>query len=69
MPRYSRDPYWTNARFDSKCTRCDAPIRKGQPIFYYPSTRSVYGKACGCGDFNSHDFQSACFDEDVFNSY
>ena len=73
--RYERDPYWTTARFASRCrhsrtatpdSTCGAPIRKGDRIFYYPASRSVRCEACGeraAADFNAH-----AFDEDVYAS-
>ena len=73
--RYAGDPYWTTARFASRCQRmtngplnamCAASIRKGDRVFYYPASRSVRCEACGehaAADFNAH-----AFDEDVYAS-
>lgn len=65
MPRYSRDPYWLTAKFDSKCTKkgCDATIKKGDRAFYYPSSKSCYCQKDECGGQASRDFESACQDE------
>ena len=71
--RYARDPYWTTARFASRCQRtssatpgstCGAPIRKGDRIFYYPASRSVLCEACGAdaaADFDAHAFDEAVY--------
>jgi hypothetical protein len=66
--RYSKDPYWTVARFPSKCAKCGDEIKAGAKIFYYPATRSVYCEKPGCGGAADADFQQTAFDEDVYNS-
>lgn len=65
MPRYSRDPYWLTAKFDSKCTRkgCDTTITKGQRAFYYPSSKSVLCEKDDCGGQASRDFEAAAADD------
>ena len=45
----TRDPFWIFAKFPGKCTRCGAPIKKGESIFYYPATRAVFCPADDCG--------------------
>ena len=72
MP-YPRDPYWTTARFASRCRRtsgatpgsaCGAPIRKGDRIFYYPASRIVLcetGGADAAADFPAHAFDEAVY--------
>ena len=67
MTRYSLDPRWLTAKFASKCAKCAAPIAKGSEIFYYPNGKTAYGKACGCADECSRDFESAAFDESVYS--
>ncbi len=49
MSRYDRDPYWTEARFDSDCgdSRCHRRIHKGERIFYYPKGRKALCESCG----------------------
>ena len=66
---YVGDPYWTVARFNSHCTGCGANIRKGESIFYYPKTKSVFGKNCGCAENNAAEFRCAVADEDFYNNY
>lgn len=68
MPRYSNDPRWITVKFPCKCAKCGAAIKAGQPGFYYPIGKSVYGKPCGCADEQSRDFESARFDESVYNN-
>ena len=39
---------WITSRFRSKCTGCNAGIRKGVSIYWIPGTKLAY---CGdCGD-------------------
>ena len=66
--RYAKDPYWTKARFVSKCSKCGGSIKKGADIFYYPRTRSVFCESDNCGGAASRDFESCAFDEMVYNS-
>ena len=65
MSRYSGDPRWLTAKFDSKCSRkdCGATIKKGQRAFYYPSSRSCLCQKDECGGQASRDFESARQDE------
>lgn len=65
----NRDPYWTTARFNSKCSHCEKPVTKGDEIFYYPNNKQVMGKSCGCADDAGRDFASHVFDEEMYNSY
>ena len=60
MSRYSRDPYWLNARFASQC-QCGKPIAKGERIFYYPSTRAALCPSCS--DQAAGEFAAAAADE------
>jgi hypothetical protein len=61
--RYKGDPYWTKERFESKCRRCDKQIRRGESIFYYPSSRAVYCDHEACGRQESRSFECAAQDE------
>jgi len=64
MKRYSQDPYWTTAKFDS-VTADGTKVRRGDRIFYYPRTRTVLvGEKA---EQASRDFQAAAFDEAVYN--
>ncbi len=69
MPRYARDPKWLTAKFKSNCKGCGATVKRGDRAFYYPSTRSIYGEACGCAATNAADFESHAFDETQYNAY
>lgn len=57
------DPRWITARFPSKCQKCKAAVPKGAAAFYYPRTRTLYGKACGCGDMAACEFEAMASDE------
>ena len=68
MRRYRQDPYWTRARFTSQCRKCGRTIRRGEDIYYYPRTRTVY---CGgeCGQAASRDFAAMAQDEDFYTQH
>ena len=66
MRSYPRDPYWTKARFPSKCTKCSKCIKKGQAIFYYPNSRSVYCDG-ECGQKASREFSAMAQDEAFYS--
>jgi len=59
--RYSRDPYWLQARFASKCRKCGAQIKRGERIFYYPIEKTAYCEKCG--QAASAEFDAAAMDE------
>ena len=61
MPSYAGDPRWTVARFNSKCKKCGADIRKGERIFYYPNARAVFSGECASDEAES--FAAAAADE------
>lgn len=63
---YKNDPKWLLARFNGKCRKCNKPVKKGDSIFYYPSTKSVYCKECG--NQESASFECMKQDEDFYNS-
>lgn len=73
MAKFARDPYWLNARFDSTCSKCGRPIKKGQKIFYYPNGKQVLctnpnpPSGATCGGQASAEFESAKADEAVYN--
>lgn len=37
-------PYFTTARFDSKCPETGKEIKKGDRIAYFPATRAAYAE-------------------------
>jgi len=65
MARYSNDPRWITARFDSKCANlhCSTPVRKGQQTYYYPLVKATYCQSCGKNA--QRDFESHAFDESM----
>lgn len=65
MPRYSNDPYWLTAKFQSACSKknCGAIINKGDRAFYYPSERACYCQKDECGGEASRDFEALAQDE------
>jgi hypothetical protein len=62
MKTYSKDPYWTTARFDGPSSNRDGtPIKRGDRIFYYPNGRqSFVGKEAEAA---AADFQACAQDE------
>lgn len=60
MPRYSGDPYWTTAKFNST-DQAGRPVKRGDRIFYYPRTKTVLtGEAA---EKASREFEAAAADE------
>lgn len=60
MTKYARDPYWTTARFPSTDAN-GRPVRKGDRIYYYPSTKTLLSDAEA--KKASAEFESAKMDE------
>ena len=53
---YRGDPHWITVRYPATCAKCGAPIAKGEEAFYYPKTKSLFGKKCGHGQEAEQDF-------------
>lgn len=64
--RYSNDPRWITAKFDSICCRCKTKIAKGFDAFYYPKCKSIYCDKETCGKAESANFNAAVFDEEMY---
>uniref|UniRef100_A0A6H1ZVF8 Uncharacterized protein n=2 Tax=viral metagenome TaxID=1070528 RepID=A0A6H1ZVF8_9ZZZZ len=62
--RYSGDPYWTTARYNSTCG-CGDTIKKGTDIFYYPNNKKALCKVCGENAYN--DFRAMAQDEYMYS--
>ena len=65
MPRYANDPRQITAKFTSSCTTCNSTVKKGEQLYYWPSSRKVYCLKCGENDYRR--FLSDAADEDVYN--
>lgn len=64
MRRYiPRDPYWTTARYNGQCRRCEAPIKRGDRIYWYPNGGEAYCAADDCGKACAREFAAAALDE------
>jgi hypothetical protein len=61
---YKNDPRWITAKY-GKCKECGCQL-KGKKAFYYPKTREIFCEKCG--EKHSKDFDSACFDQMVWDS-
>jgi hypothetical protein len=64
---YSNDPKWINAKFDSTCSCCKGKVKRGDSVFYNPSSKSVSCASDNCGKQESRDFDAAKFDECVYS--
>lgn len=53
--RRQTDPYWTTARYKSKCRGCGAEIQKGDRFFYYPAQQQAYCAGDNCGKKGAYD--------------
>jgi hypothetical protein len=64
MTRYSKDPRQIGAKFSSNCSKCKTRIRKGDTIYYWPSSGEVFCTSCGDAPFRQ--FLSSVADEEVY---
>lgn len=63
MKSYSKDPYWTTARFDGPSSNRDGmQIKRGDRIFYYPNGRQSFVGAEA--EAASADFTACAQDEE-----
>lgn len=58
--RSNPDPRWLDARYAGACAACSAPVKRGDPALYFPTTRSIHCKPCG----EQHDRNVAADDFD-----
>jgi len=59
--RTNRAPYFTSARFDSTCPETGRPIRKGDPIAYYPASRKAFhAESNQAAELRGLQFASSC---------
>lgn len=66
MYRRARDPFWLETKYEGgSCARCGAKIRKGERVFYYPSTKSIYCPTHSAEA--SREFSAAKFDEEFYS--
>ena len=67
MSRYSNDPRQMTARFSGQCSKCNAPIKKGAEMYWWPSSRQAMCEKCGEPEYRQ--FQSSCADEAAYAGY
>lgn len=65
MNTYKDDPRWMTARFDG-LAEDGTPVRRGDRIFYYPRTRTVFVGARA--ESAAADFQACAEDEEFTGS-
>ena len=65
MTSYKNDPRKFIARFESRCSKCGMPIKKGITGYYWPATQTVLCSFCGEPEYQ--EFLSMAADEDFFN--
>lgn len=58
------DPYWLTAKYPGK-DKNGKPFKKGEKVFYYPKTKTILTGPEA--EKAAKDFDSASFDEDVYN--
>ena len=63
----STRPFWMLSKFGGVCSKCKEPIKKGENIFYYPSTRSVLCAADNCGKQAERDLRADDFDQAMYS--
>lgn len=63
---YPRDPRWLTVRYPGRCARCGRQIAKGARAYYYPSDKSLYCDADGCGGACERDFSNMVEQEDFY---
>lgn len=66
MAKYTNDPRWTVSKF-AGMDKYGNPYKKGDRIFYYPSTRTVL--AGQAAEAAARDFEAAAADEDFYNGH
>jgi hypothetical protein len=70
MKRYQNDPRWMTAKYAGKCGgnsgKCFEPIKAGDRVFYYPTSRTILAQACGHAEDASNDFAAHAADEDCY---
>ena len=62
MAKYAKDPRWIKARFNSKCEKCQGPIKKGEQAYYFPNGKSIQCHECGTAA--EGEFNAAAWDEE-----
>jgi hypothetical protein len=69
MGRFNRSsrPYWLNARFGGKCSRCGLGIKKGEQAFYYPATKVILCQREPCGQQAARELAADDHDQAVMN--
>ena len=65
MTCYTNDPRQITAKFSSTCSKCKTKIKKGDTIYYWPSSREVF--CTSYGEVPYRQFLSSAADEDVDN--
>lgn len=67
MPKYNKDPRWIKARFPGECPRCEALVKRGDNIFFYPNGNRILCSGEECGGQASRDFDAAVQDEEFMS--
>ena len=52
---FLRDPQWITVKMQAPCAGCRMPIARGARAFYFPSSRELFGQACGCAERRAED--------------
>lgn len=61
---YSKDPYWTTARFAGVCAKTGEAFKAGDRIFYYPNGRQSFAGAAA--EAAAEDFRTCAEAEEYY---
>lgn len=64
MRKYSLDPRFITAKFNSNCSKCKTAIKAGEQILHSPADAKIYCNSCGTPIYQ--DFLSNAMDEEVY---
>jgi hypothetical protein len=62
---YKGDPHWIDLRYPAVCRNCGKQMRRDDRAFYYPSDKSMFCDAEGCGQNASRDFHDMAEAEEM----
>lgn len=60
---YKNDPVNIAAKFNGNCNICGKSIKKGDPLYYWPATKTALCENCGAVEFAR--FISLALDEEM----
>ncbi len=64
MISYKDDPRKLTAKFAGKCSKCKAPVKKGEILYYWPKSKTALCEKCGESEYQR--FIEAAIDEEIY---